>query len=148
VAVVTRVLDCQSPLADGSPRVLPATPAALVEVLRRAQPGSGEEGAAGIAQVVYAAVPGPHYETAAEVRVLGALGSDVVGMSTAVELQAAIEEGLETAVLTVITNAAGVADEAVDASPSVHAQVLEVSMGSAPRVSGLIQALLAHWRGV
>ena len=94
---------------------LSATPAGLVEVLRRAPAGTDEEGVAGPAQVAYVAVPGPQYETAAEVGVLRALGGDVVGMSTAVELQAAIDEGLETAVLTVVTNAAGVADEGAGA---------------------------------
>jgi inosine/guanosine/xanthosine phosphorylase family protein len=154
VAVVTRVLDCQSALADGSPRVVPATPPALVEVLRRVRAGTDDGGSAGIAQVAYVAVPGPQYETEAEVAVLDAMGGDVVGMSTAAELQAAADEGLETVVLTVITNAAGATAEAVGAtaeavgaSAPVHAQVIEVSMGSAPRVSELIQALLAHWRG-
>lgn len=145
VAVVTRVLDCQSPFADGSPRVLPATSAALVEALRCAPAGSEKERATGIAQVAYVAVPGPHYETAAEVGVLGALGGDVVGMSTAAELQAAADEGLETAVLTVITNMAGATAESVEASTAVHQQVLDASKSSAPRVSELIQALLAHW---
>ncbi len=147
VAVVTRVLDCQSALADGSPRVLPATPDGLVEVLRRAHAGSDKEGAAGIRQVTYVAVPGPQYETAAEVAVFHALGGDVVGMSTAIELQAAADDGLGTAVLTVITNAAGAIDEAVAASAPVHVRVLEASIGSAARVSVLIQALLAHWHG-
>jgi K+-sensing histidine kinase KdpD len=68
-------------------------------------------------------------------------------MSTAIELLAAIDEDLETAVLTVITNAAGLTDEAAAAPASVHARVLEVSVDSAPRVSVLIDALLDHWRG-
>ncbi len=151
-AVVGRVIDCRSTPTDGSPPMVSATPAGLVEVLRHAKAGTDEEGVVGPAQVTYVAVPGPQYETAAEVGVLRALGGDVVGMSTAVELQAAIDEGLETAVLTVITNAAGAADEGVGAPAgstgapaSFHGQVLEVSVGSVPRVGVLIRALLAHW---
>jgi len=147
VAVVSRVLDCQSALPDGSPHVLQATSADLMEVLRRVPTGGDEGSAAGTTQVAYVAVPGPQYETAAEVEVLCALGGDVVGMSTAIELLAAIDEDLETAVLTVITNAAGLTDEAAAAPASVHARVLEVSVDSAPRVSVLIDALLDHWRG-
>ena len=158
-AVVGSVIDCRCTPSDGPPPMVSATPAGLVEVLRRAQAGTDEDGVVWPAQVAYVAVPGPQYETAAEVGVLRALGGDVVGMSTAVELQAAIDEGLETAVLTVVTNAAGVADhgadasagtagvadEAVDAPASVHAQVLEVSVGAVPRVGALIRALLTHW---
>lgn len=152
VAVVTRVLDCQGGSSHGSPRVLPATPAALVEVLRRARSLGvrrfpGEAGAGEIAQVTYVAVPGPQYETAAEVRVLRALGGDVVGMSTASELHAAVAEGLETAVITVITNPAGTSDEASAPSVPVHEQVIGASTGAVPRVGWLIGALSAHWYG-
>ncbi|NLE74797.1 MAG: phosphopentomutase [Actinobacteria bacterium] len=58
-------------------------------------------------RVVYAAVPGPHYETAADVRVLRLLGADVVGMSCAVEMEAAQTAGLNCRVLAVVTNTAG-----------------------------------------
>lgn len=59
----------------------------------------------------YAAVTGPCFETPAEVRALAKLGADTVGMSTALEAEAAVKLGLEVAALSFVTNtAAGLAD--------------------------------------
>ncbi|MCW2624028.1 purine-nucleoside phosphorylase, partial [Mycobacterium sp.] len=46
-----------------------------------------------LAQGVYAGLPGPHYETPAEIRMLRTLGADLVGMSTALEAIAARAAG-------------------------------------------------------
>lgn len=63
---------------------------------------------------VYAWVPGPAFETAAEIRALRALGADAVGMSTVPEVILARYLGLRVAALSVITNmAAGMSDEAI-----------------------------------
>lgn len=91
--------------------------------------------------VTYVALPGPQYETAAEVEVLCALGGDVVGMSVAAELQAAIDEGLEVVVLTVVTNAAG---EVGGPGDAVHARVLGASAAASPSVARLIETFQAH----
>ena len=56
---------------------------------------------------VYAAMPGPHYETPAEIRMLRTLGADLVGMSTVHETIAARAEGMEVLALSLVTNAAG-----------------------------------------
>lgn len=62
----------------------------------------------------YAALTGPCYETPAEIRALGACGADAVGMSTAVEAEAAVELGLEVLAFSCITNkAAGLSADAL-----------------------------------
>ncbi|HSQ58751.1 MAG TPA: purine-nucleoside phosphorylase [Gemmata sp.] len=70
---------------------------------------------------VYAAFTGSSYETPAEIRALAACGADAVGMSTALEAEAAAELGLEVAAISCITNrAAGMKG----ATQLDHAEVL------------------------
>ena len=71
---------------------------------------------------VYAAFPGPHYETPAEIRMCATLGADVVGMSTALEAIAAHAVGVEVMALSLVTNAAaGVTGEKLDADEVIAA---------------------------
>jgi purine-nucleoside phosphorylase len=71
---------------------------------------------------VYAAFPGPHYETPAEIRMCATLGADVVGMSTALEAIAAHAAGVEVVGLSLVTNAAaGVTGEKLDADEVIAA---------------------------
>jgi purine-nucleoside phosphorylase len=80
---------------------------------------------------------GPTYETAAEVRMAGAIGADVAGMSTAHEVMLAAELGCEAAVLSCITNrATGLSDE-----PLTHDDVHR----TADRASGKVRAILAEF---
>lgn len=59
---------------------------------------------------VYAYMPGPQYETPAEIRALRTLGADAVGMSTVAEAIAAAQCGMKTLGISCITNpAAGTA---------------------------------------
>lgn len=57
-----------------------------------------------LAEGVYAAVPGPSFETPAEVRMLRLLGADLVGMSTAPECVLARHCGLKVAGVACVTN--------------------------------------------
>jgi purine-nucleoside phosphorylase len=83
---------------------------------------------------VYAAVPGPSYETPAEIRYLRAIGADLVGMSTALEAIAANHAGMKVLGISCVTNyAAGVSDQKLD-----HKDVLEVG----ERVKGTMVELL------
>jgi purine-nucleoside phosphorylase len=79
---------------------------------------------------VYAALPGPHYETPAEIRMLRTLGADLVGMSTALEAIAARAAGLEVLGLSLVTNAAaGITGEELD-----HEEVLAAGKAAAGRL--------------
>ena len=80
---------------------------------------------------------GPTYETAAEVRMMGALGADVGCMSTVHEVTVAAQLGCETASISCITNrATGLAD-----GPLLHDDVAEV----AGRVSARLRAVLEEF---
>jgi purine-nucleoside phosphorylase len=93
-----------------------------------------------LAEGVYAAVPGPHYETPAEIRMMHAMGADLVGMSTALEAIAARHLGAEVLAISLVTNpAAGLAD-----SPLDHAEVVAAARASAARIGGLLAGLLLH----
>jgi purine-nucleoside phosphorylase len=75
-----------------------------------------------LAEGVYAAVPGPSYETPAEIRYLRTIGADLVGMSTGPETIAANHMGMKVLGISCVTNhAAGVTDQKLD-----HKEVLEV----------------------
>ncbi len=55
---------------------------------------------------VYAALPGPHYETPAEIRYLETIGADLVGMSTVPEAIAAAQLGIPVLGISCVANAA------------------------------------------
>ena len=55
---------------------------------------------------VYACLPGPSYETPAEIRMLRTLGADVVGMSTVPEAIVARHAGIEVLAFALVSNAA------------------------------------------
>lgn len=87
---------------------------------------------------VYAGVPGPQYETPAEVRMLRTLGADAVGMSTVFEAIQARALGLKVAAFSCLTNwAAGVGDQ-----PVSHEETLQSARGAASRLAALLRAAL------
>ncbi|MDQ4094891.1 MAG: purine-nucleoside phosphorylase, partial [Actinomycetota bacterium] len=66
---------------------------------------------------VYAGVAGPTYETPAEIRMLAAMGADLVGMSTVLEAIQARYLGMNVLGISVVTNAAaGLSREPLDHS--------------------------------
>ena len=87
-----------------------------------------------LAEGVYAQLPGPHFETPAEIRMLQRLGADLVGMSTVLEAIAAREARLEVLAISLVTNlGAGMTGEALD-----HEEVLEAGRRAAGRVGALL----------
>jgi purine-nucleoside phosphorylase len=87
---------------------------------------------------VYAALLGPSYETPAEVRMLGRLGADAVGMSTVPEVIVARALGLRVLAMSCITNlAAGIGSE-----PLSHQEVMEVGAQVRDRLAGLVRGVL------
>jgi purine-nucleoside phosphorylase len=87
---------------------------------------------------VYAAVTGPSYETAAEVRMLRSLGGDVVGMSTVPEVIVALALGLRCLALSMVTNkGTGLADE-----PLSHQEVVDVGRRAGRNVGRILEGVL------
>jgi len=87
---------------------------------------------------VYAGLPGPHFETPAEIRMLRTMGADLVGMSTVHEAIAARAEGVEVFGLSLVTNlAAGITGE-----PLNHQEVLDAGAAAAERMGTLLRELV------
>ncbi|GAA1905878.1 purine-nucleoside phosphorylase [Streptomyces sodiiphilus] len=87
---------------------------------------------------VYVQLPGPHYETPAEIGMIRAIGGDLVGMSTVLEAIAAREAGAEVLGISLVTNlAAGITGE-----PLNHAEVLQAGRDSAARMGSLLARVL------
>ncbi|MCP3426847.1 purine-nucleoside phosphorylase [Rothia sp. AR01] len=107
-----------------------------VREIARAVDPSLEEG-------VYAQLPGPHYETPAEIAMVRTLGGDLVGMSTALEAIAARAAGMEVFGISLVTNlAAGISE-----TPLNHAEVLEEGRNAGPRISALLAQVVERLDG-
>lgn len=87
---------------------------------------------------VYAAFPGPHYETPAEIVMVRTMGGHLAGMSTALEAIAARHLGAEVLGLSLITNlAAGISGEPLD-----HAEVVAAGRAAAERMGVLLHQVV------
>jgi purine-nucleoside phosphorylase len=88
---------------------------------------------------VYAGLPGPSYETPAEIRMLARMGADAVGMSTVLEVIAARACGLKCLGLTALTNvAAGLGRE-----PLSHEEVTRVAGRTADQLRRLLDSAVS-----
>lgn len=95
--------------------------------------GTGEA----VTDGVYAALPGPSYETPAETRMIAGLGASVVGMSTVPEAVVARALGMRVVGLAFATNAAG-----VEVS---HEEVLAASTAAAGTIGQVVLDLLERF---
>lgn len=87
---------------------------------------------------VYIMIPGPNFETNAELRALRLLGGDAVGMSTVPEVLVARHGGMRVLGISCITNMA-VADWK---EPVQHDEVLNVANEAGPRLVALVRGVL------
>jgi len=102
--------------------------------LRRLALEAARESGVELSEGIYAGLLGPAYETAAEVRMLGRLGADVVGMSTVPEVLVARARGLRCLAFSVVTNkGTGLAE-----GPLSHAEVVEVGRSAGVRLARLL----------
>ncbi|HEX9402291.1 MAG TPA: purine-nucleoside phosphorylase [Anaeromyxobacter sp.] len=89
---------------------------------------------------VYACLLGPSYETPAEIRMLRALGADLVGMSTVPEVIAARHMSVRVAGISVVTNlAAGLSRKALS-----HEEVAETAQRVEERLTALVTGFLGR----
>ena len=94
----------------------------------------------GLGEGVYACLPGPSYETPAEIRMLRTLGADVVGMSTVPEAIVARHAGLDVLAFALVTNAAaGLTGQAI-----THDEVIEAGREAGERLAALIEAVVGR----
>ncbi|HMS18339.1 MAG TPA: purine-nucleoside phosphorylase, partial [Planctomycetota bacterium] len=90
---------------------------------------------------VYACMPGPQYETPAEVRMLGILGADAVGMSTVPEAIIAAHAGATVLAISVICNLAA----GISKAPLSHEEVMEQGQLAGLRLAEILVTALPTW---
>ncbi len=92
---------------------------------------------------VYCCLSGPAFETPAEIRMLGMLGADAVGMSTVHEVLVARHGGMRVMACSGITNRA---IDSVDSEQETnHEEVLEAGEVIVPRLTTILKGVLSNF---
>ncbi len=90
---------------------------------------------------VYCYMPGPSYETASEVRMLGMLGGHAVGMSTVPEVITAAHAGMKVLGISCITNmGTGILDQ-----PLHHDEIIKVGEQVRKTFITLLESIVESW---
>ena len=95
-----------------------------------------------LAEAVYAGLPGPQYETPAEIRMLAAAGAGLVGMSTVLEAIAAKHLGAAVLGISLVTNLAA----GLSAQPIEHAEVVSAGARAAASLGELLASIIRGLR--
>lgn len=120
--------------AELGPRFNDMSAAYSPELIAMAKKAAEEE-KIDIKQGVYAFMPGPSFETPAEIKMLRILGADAVGMSTVPEVITAAHCGLKVLGISCITNmAAGISKEKLS-----HDDVKKTADENADKIKRLIR---------
>lgn len=88
---------------------------------------------------VLASVPGPHFETQAELKALRILGSDAVGMSVTPETIAAKQMGMRVLAFSVITDL----DPSLGGEELSHEAVLKAARDAASKLAKIIKEVIS-----
>ena len=87
---------------------------------------------------IYCQLPGPAYETPAEIQLLSRLGADLVGMSTAMEAAAAHHMGMKVCGISFVSNMAA----GINATALSHEEVKEAGILFGPRFVKLVRSVV------
>lgn len=119
----------------------------LDKALREETMRIGEENDIPVYSGIYLQMPGPQYETPAEVRLLRMLGADVVGMSVGAEAIAARHMGMRIFVMNCIANmGAGMEIDDFD-EESIGENMLKMTENFTTLMNGLLDFLVQEKQG-
>lgn len=93
---------------------------------------------------VYAFMSGPNFETPAEIKMLGLLGADVVGMSTVPEVLTAVHCGIQVLGLSCVTNLAA----GISKTKLTHQEVMEAGKLANEKFSILVREIVLQMEGM
>ncbi len=139
-----------NPLRGANPDTLgprfPDNSTAYDPGLREVAKGVAREQGVDLKTGVYAAMSGPTYETPAEIRMLGVMGADLVGMSTVPEVLAANHMGARVLGMSCVTNlAAGISpvslshEEVAETAGKVERTFVDLVSGLVPRLEQAVR---------
>jgi len=126
------------PNVDAEGPRFPDMSAAYDRELRRLARAVAVENKIVLREGVYVAVPGPNLETAAEYRMLRAMGADIVGMSTVPEVITAVHQGMRVLGLSIITDTC--LPDALE--PTSVEQIIAVARAAEPRLATVVRGVV------